>query len=183
MVPGFYSPISGYSTSPNPSYYESLSLPTTSTAGPSGLATKHARSRRTRNFPVGAVIPGLESRRMGWQTVDHPSPAHSDSDASNSSLELGSIRRGENAQLKCRWQNCGRWFTSLEQLAGHVGATSCCAGTTWSFLLWLGRVCQRRERGFNARYKIAGRTFERQHERETASTVSNATKASAERKT
>lgn len=31
-----------------------------------------------------------------------PSPVHSDSDASYSSLELGSVGGGENAQLKCK---------------------------------------------------------------------------------
>ncbi|XP_012287076.1 zinc finger protein GLIS3-like isoform X2 [Orussus abietinus] len=82
-----------------------------------------------------------------------PSPAHSDSDASNSSLELGSLRRGENAQLKCRWANCGRWFTSLEQLAGHVARLHAAPGPRGLFYCgWEG--CARGERGFNARYKM-----------------------------
>ncbi|XP_057340529.1 zinc finger protein GLI1-like [Microplitis mediator] len=81
------------------------------------------------------------------------SPAHSDSDASNSSLELGSVRRGENAQLKCRWLNCGRWFASLEQLAGHVGRLHSAPGVRGLFYCgWEG--CPRGERGFNARYKM-----------------------------
>ncbi|XP_015186036.1 PREDICTED: zinc finger protein ZIC 3-like [Polistes dominula] len=82
-----------------------------------------------------------------------PSPAQSDSDASSSSLEVGSVRRGENAQLKCRWQNCGRWFTSLEQLAGHVARLHATPGARGLFYCgWEG--CVRGERGFNARYKM-----------------------------
>lgn len=45
------------------------------------------------------------SPSSGLPSDGPPSPSHSDSDASNSSLELGSIRRGENAQLKCRWDS------------------------------------------------------------------------------
>ncbi|KAK0092785.1 hypothetical protein PV326_000610 [Microctonus aethiopoides] len=93
------------------------------------------------------------SPSSGLPSDGPPSPSHSDSDASNSSLELGSIRRGENAQLKCRWHNCGRWFTSLEQLAGHVARLHAAPGPRGLFYCgWEG--CARGERGFNARYKM-----------------------------
>ncbi|XP_011299778.1 pH-response transcription factor pacC/RIM101 [Fopius arisanus] len=82
-----------------------------------------------------------------------PSPAHSDSDASNSSLELSNIRKGENGQLKCRWLNCGKWFTSMEQLSDHVARLHAAAGRDKLFYCgWEG--CSRGDRGFNARYKM-----------------------------
>ncbi|XP_058799071.1 zinc finger protein GLI1-like [Phymastichus coffea] len=77
------------------------------------------------------------------------SPAHSDSDASNSSLEL----RTERTELQCRWLNCGRWFASLKQLADHVGKVHSEPGPRGLFYCgWDG--CQRGDRGFNARYKM-----------------------------
>lgn len=101
VVPGFYSPISGYSTSPNPSYYESLSLhqqaPLDLPVWPRSMPIEEELATSP-----SAVIPGLGVSPDGLANGGPPSPAHSDSDASNSSLELGSIRRGENAQLKCR---------------------------------------------------------------------------------
>lgn len=49
-----------------------------------------------------------------------------------------------------RWQNCGRWFTSLEQLAGHVARLHAAPGPRGLFYCgWEG--CARGERGFNAR--------------------------------
>ncbi|OXU26962.1 hypothetical protein TSAR_008449 [Trichomalopsis sarcophagae] len=82
-----------------------------------------------------------------------PSPAHSDSDASSSSLELGSVRGGKHAQLMCRWHSCGRWFPSLEKLAAHVSKHHAAPGPKGLFYCgWEG--CQRGERGFNARYKM-----------------------------
>ncbi|XP_043579379.1 zinc finger protein ZIC 1-like isoform X1 [Bombus pyrosoma] len=152
VVPGFYSPISGYSTSPNPSYYESLSLqqqaPLDLPVWPRSMPIEEELATSP-----SAVIPGLGVSPDGLANGGPPSPAHSDSDASNSSLELGSIRRGENAQLKCRWQNCGRWFTSLEQLAGHVARLHAAPGPRGLFYCgWEG--CARGERGFNARYKM-----------------------------
>ncbi|KAJ8680827.1 hypothetical protein QAD02_016614 [Eretmocerus hayati] len=96
------------------------------------------------NWPIGSIMP-LHDEEM--------TPAHSDSDASSSSLELGSVRRAEHAQLECRWQDCGRWFTSLEQLARHVGKHHAAPGPRGLFYCgWEG--CQRGERGFNARYKM-----------------------------
>lgn len=49
-----------------------------------------------------AGLPGLGASPNSVGTAGPASPAHSDSDASSSSLELGSVRRGENTQLKCR---------------------------------------------------------------------------------
>ncbi|XP_023246718.1 zinc finger protein GLI2-like [Copidosoma floridanum] len=60
--------------------------------------------------------------------------------------------------LVCRendnvWQNCGRWFTSLDQLARHVKQLHAASGPRGLFYCgWEG--CQRGERGFNARYKM-----------------------------
>ncbi|XP_043276305.1 zinc finger protein GLI2-like isoform X2 [Venturia canescens] len=100
-----------------------------------------------------AGLGSLVTSTGGLASGGPPSPAHSDSDASNSSLELGSVRRGENAQLKCRWLNCGRWFASLEQLAGHVARLHAGPGPGGLFYCgWEG--CARGERGFNARYKM-----------------------------
>ncbi|XP_012253939.1 zinc finger protein 43-like [Athalia rosae] len=100
-----------------------------------------------------AGLPSLGASPNSLGTAGPPSPAHSDSDASNSSLELGSVRRGENTQLKCRWINCGRWFTSLEQLAGHVARLHAAPGPKGLFYCgWEG--CARGDRGFNARYKM-----------------------------
>ncbi|CAB0044730.1 unnamed protein product [Trichogramma brassicae] len=51
------------------------------------------------------------------------------------------------------WQNCGRWCTSLEQLARHVEKVHAAPGTRGLFFCgW--EDCQRGERGFNARYKM-----------------------------
>jgi zinc finger protein GLIS2 len=146
-VPGFYSPLSGYSTIPISSYYGSyqhqppLDLPVWPHRMPAEeeLGTSPAASLTGLGVSPGNGGP--------------PSPAHSDSDASSSSLELGTIRTGENTQLKCRWQDCGRWFTSLEQLAGHVGRLHAAPGPRGLFYCgWEG--CARGERGFNARYKM-----------------------------
>lgn len=151
-VPGFYSPISGYSTSPNSSYYGSLNL---HQQPPLDLPVWPRRMPVEEELGTSpsAALPGLGVSPGGLANTGPASPAHSDSDASSSSLELGSIRRGENAQLKCRWQNCGRWFTSLEQLAGHVARLHAAPGPRGLFYCgWEG--CARGERGFNARYKM-----------------------------
>ncbi|XP_015601813.1 zinc finger protein 76 [Cephus cinctus] len=150
-VPGYYSPVSGYSTSPNSTYYTSgvqqppaLELPVWPCRMPA--------EEELGSSPGGALMT-LGNSPAGLGTGGPPSPAHSDSDASSSSLELGSVRRGENAQLKCRWTNCGRWFTSLEQLAGHVARLHAAPGPRGLFYCgWEG--CARGERGFNARYKM-----------------------------
>ncbi|XP_015522933.1 oocyte zinc finger protein XlCOF28 isoform X1 [Neodiprion lecontei] len=101
-----------------------------------------------------AGLPSLgASPNCSLGTAGPPSPAHSDSDASSSSLELGSVRKGENTQLKCRWINCGRWFASLEQLAGHVARLHAAPGPKGLFYCgW--ESCARGDRGFNARYKM-----------------------------
>lgn len=147
-VPGFYSPVSGY---PSSGYYGSLGL-----QARSPLLELPAWPRR---MPVEEDLGtqasgGLQALAASPGTNGPPaSPAHSDSDASSSSLELGSVRPGDNAQLKCRWQNCGRWFTSLEQLAGHVARLHAAPGARGLFYCgWEG--CARGERGFNARYKM-----------------------------
>ncbi|XP_063975635.1 zinc finger protein ZIC 3-like [Diachasmimorpha longicaudata] len=89
----------------------------------------------------------------GFASVGPSSPVHSDSDASNSSLELSKIRKGDNGQLKCRWLNCGKWFTSMEQLSDHVARLHAAAGRDKLFYCgWEG--CSRGDRGFNARYKM-----------------------------
>ncbi|KAG7188040.1 hypothetical protein KM043_013206 [Ampulex compressa] len=150
-VPGFYNPVTGYSTSPTSSYYGSLGLQQSQLDLPVWPRRmpleEELGTSPTGGLPTLGVSPGT----LG--NGGPPSPAHSDSDASSSSLELGSVRRGENAQLKCRWQNCGRWFTSLEQLAGHVARLHAAPGLRGLFYCgWEG--CARGERGFNARYKM-----------------------------
>ncbi|XP_046817130.1 zinc finger protein ZIC 1-like isoform X1 [Vespa crabro] len=161
-IPGFYNPVSGYS---NSSYYGGL--------GQQHQQHQHHQLHQQRqgsldlpvwprrmpaeeelgNSPSVALVGLGVSSPAGLGNGGPPSPAHSDSDASSSSLELGSVRRGENAQLKCRWQNCGRWFTSLEQLAGHVARLHAAPGARGLFYCgWEG--CARGERGFNARYKM-----------------------------
>lgn len=100
-VPGFYSPISGYPTSPNSNYYGSFSLhqqpPLDLPVWPRSMPVEEELATTP-----STAIPGLRVSPDGLPNGGPPSPAHSDSDASSSSLELGSIRRGENAQLKCR---------------------------------------------------------------------------------
>jgi hypothetical protein len=62
-----------------------------------------ARTAWPRGMPHDEEMLGVTGQRHGPVVVDGPpSPAHSDSDASSSSLELGSLRTGEHAQLKCR---------------------------------------------------------------------------------
>ncbi|KAL2727211.1 zinc finger protein ZIC 1-like [Vespula squamosa] len=141
-IPGFYNPVSGYS---NSSYYGGL--------GQQHQHHQHHQLHQQRqgsldlpvwprrmpaeeelgNSPSVALVGLGVSSPAGLGNGGPPSPAHSDSDASSSSLELGSVRRGENAQLKCRWQNCGRWFTSLEQLAGHVARLHAAPGARGLF--------------------------------------------------
>ena len=152
-VPAFYSPvISGYPTSPNSSYYGSLGFRQQTSLDLPVWPRRMPVEEELGTSP-SATLPGLGASPNGLANAGPPSPAHSDSDASSSSLELGSIRRGENAQLKCRWQNCGRWFTSLEQLAGHVARLHAAPGPRGLFYCgWEG--CARGERGFNARYKM-----------------------------
>ncbi|XP_066586721.1 uncharacterized protein [Prorops nasuta] len=153
-VQSFYSPVSVYSS--GFSYYGSLQ--------PAPASVQLPAPETLPPPPPPPPVP-LWSQRMpaeeespsigvsGGPLANPPSPAHSDSDASSSSLELGSIRRGENAQLRCRWQNCGRWFASLEQLAGHVARLHAAPGPRGLFYCgWEG--CARGERGFNARYKM-----------------------------
>ncbi|XP_033229418.1 zinc finger protein GLIS3-like isoform X2 [Belonocnema kinseyi] len=150
-VPGYYNPVSCYSTRQNSNYYGNLSLhqpPLDLPVWPRRMpAEEELGSLPSMGLASLGVSPGTLGNR------GPPSPAHSDSDASSSSLELGSVRRGENTQLKCRWQTCGRWFTSLEQLAGHVARLHAAPGPRGLFYCgWEG--CARGERGFNARYKM-----------------------------
>ncbi|XP_014612424.1 PREDICTED: zinc finger protein ZIC 2-B-like [Polistes canadensis] len=178
-IPSFYNPVSGYS---NSSYYDYGSLSQQQHHHHQQHHQLHQQQRQgSLNLPVwprrmpteeellpnstsvvalpGLGIPSPAAAAAAVAVVGlgnggpPPSPAHSDSDASSSSLELGSVRRGENAQLKCRWQNCGRWFASLEQLAGHVARLHAAPGARGLFYCgWEG--CARGERGFNARYKM-----------------------------
>lgn len=94
LVPGYYS---SYRYS-HPSYYGNLNLqqpPLELAVWPRSMPTEEDLA----TSPASAQgLPSL----TGALTTGPPSPAHSDSDASSSSLELGSVRRGENAQLKCR---------------------------------------------------------------------------------
>jgi len=93
-VPGFYSPVSGYSTNPTSTYYGSLQPPLDLPVWPRRMPAEEELGASPAASLTGlGVSPG---------TGGPPSPAHSDSDASSSSLELGTIRTGENAQLKCR---------------------------------------------------------------------------------
>lgn len=107
-VPAYYSSSSVYSTSGNNnpstpvSYYtanlnlqqQPLDLPVWPRRMP---AEDELGTSPTSGLGSLGASPG-----GGLASGGPPSPAHSDSDASNSSLELGSVRRGENAQLKCR---------------------------------------------------------------------------------
>lgn len=99
-VPGYYNPVSGYTTSQNSKYYGNLSLhhpPLDLPVWPRRMpAEEELASLPSTGLASLGVSPGSLGNR------GPPSPAHSDSDASSSSLELGSVRRGENTQLKCR---------------------------------------------------------------------------------
>lgn len=90
--PGYYSPVSTYYHQVNhfqPNIYQDLSWP-----------YRMPTEDDLNVSPPGAISLGASP--MGPVSAGPASPAHSDSDASNSSLELGSVRRNENAQLKCR---------------------------------------------------------------------------------
>ncbi|XP_012219791.1 zinc finger protein GLI1 isoform X1 [Linepithema humile] len=149
-VSGFYNPVSGYSASPDSSYYGSLSVQHQSSLDLPVWPQRMPAEEELAASPPASLGLGVSPSPLG---NGPPSPAHSDSDASSSSLELGTIRTGENAQLKCRWHNCARRFTSLEQLAGHVARLHATPGPRGLFYCgWEG--CSRGERGFNARYKM-----------------------------
>lgn len=100
-IPGFYNPISDYPVNPGSSYYGSLS---TQHQSPLDLPVW------PRRMPIEEELVTSPAARLAGFGISPgtlanggpPSPAHSDSDASSSSLELSSIRRGENTQLKCR---------------------------------------------------------------------------------
>uniref|UniRef100_A0A146L8P3 Zinc finger protein GLIS2 n=2 Tax=Lygus hesperus TaxID=30085 RepID=A0A146L8P3_LYGHE len=78
------------------------------------------------------------------------SPYQSDSDGSVSS---GESVHGQGAPVKCMWDTCGEWFSTLEDLASHVGHSHAVAGKGGLFYCgWNG--CSRGDRGFNARYKM-----------------------------
>ncbi|XP_043469733.1 sex-determining transformer protein 1-like isoform X1 [Leptopilina heterotoma] len=148
-VPGYYNPISEYSIGQNSNYYGNLGVHQPSLDLPVWPRRMPAEEELVTSPSAGLASLGVSPGTLGGP----PSPVHSDSDASNSSLEIGSDKRGDNAQLKCRWLNCGRWFTSLEQLAGHVARLHAAPGPRGLFYCgWEG--CARGERGFNARYKM-----------------------------
>ncbi|XP_032670306.1 zinc finger protein Rlf-like isoform X1 [Odontomachus brunneus] len=152
-VPGFYNPVSGYSTSPGSSYYGSISIQHQQQLDLPVWPRRMPAEEELGNSSPSAGLTGLGVSPGALGNGGPPSPAHSDSDASSSSLELGSIRGAENTQLKCRWQNCDKRFASLEQLAGHVARLHAAPGARGLFYCgWEG--CPRGERGFNARYKM-----------------------------
>lgn len=91
-VPGFYSPVSGSG------YYRSLSV---QHQAPLDLPVWPRRMPAEEELGTTSPAVGLTGRVVSPGNGGPPSPAHSDSDASSSSLELGP-RSGENAQLKCR---------------------------------------------------------------------------------
>ncbi|XP_069702645.1 zinc finger protein GLIS1-like [Periplaneta americana] len=89
-----------------------------------------------------------------------PLAGQSDSEGSNSSLDLGNgvagmaLSAGEGgAAVKCRWTGCGHWFGHLDLLASHVTRVHATSGQGGLFYCgWEG--CSRGDRGFNARYKM-----------------------------
>lgn len=77
----------------------------------------------------------------------------SDSEGSNSSLELDGAMVVSGGGVKCRWQSCGHWFEHLDLLATHVTRVHAISGQGGLFYCgWEG--CTRGDRGFNARYKM-----------------------------
>lgn len=101
-VPGFYNPVSGYSTSPGSSYYGSISIQHQQQLDLPVWPRRMPAEEELGNSSPSAGLTGLGVPPGVLGNGGPPSPAHSDSDASSSSLELGSIRGAENAQLKCR---------------------------------------------------------------------------------
>ncbi|XP_068083096.1 zinc finger protein GLIS2 isoform X2 [Anabrus simplex] len=92
---------------------------------------------------------------MGEMSEELPA-SHSDSEGSNSSVEIGANIVGSssnNKASKCRWIGCGRWFGHLDMLASHVTRVHATCGQGGLFYCgWEG--CSRGDRGFNARYKM-----------------------------
>ncbi|KAJ9577542.1 hypothetical protein L9F63_005915 [Diploptera punctata] len=79
--------------------------------------------------------------------------AQSDSEGSNSSIELDSAMVISGGGVKCRWHGCGHWFEHLDLLATHVTRVHATSGQGGLFYCgWEG--CTRGDRGFNARYKM-----------------------------
>lgn len=99
-VPGFYNPVSSY-IGPSSNYYGSLRIQHQS---PLDLPVWPRRMPAEEELGTSSPASGLTGPCAPPVVLagGPPSPAHSDSDASSSSLELGSVRGGENAQLKCR---------------------------------------------------------------------------------
>ncbi|PSN49592.1 hypothetical protein C0J52_14214 [Blattella germanica] len=90
----------------------------------------------------------LPDRNMG----EIAGTVQSDSEGSNSSLELGS-GGSSGGSVKCRWQGCGHWFGHLDLLASHVTRVHASSGQGGLFYCgWEG--CTRGDRGFNARFSI-----------------------------
>ncbi|XP_030765532.1 zinc finger protein GLIS2 homolog isoform X2 [Sitophilus oryzae] len=89
-------------------------------------------------------------------TISPSNSTQSDSDNSVSSIEVPSQsieipKKDEKRQ--CLWQNCGIIFTSLNELASHVGNCHSSSGPGGLFFCgWDG--CTRNNKGFNARYKM-----------------------------
>lgn len=95
-----------------------LPLSSTLASSPTYVQAYQQHHLQLQELPAGStlfpdwprVMPQDEEMLVATSTVSTvrsvnngpSSPAHSDSDASSSSLELGSVRRGEHAQLRCR---------------------------------------------------------------------------------
>ncbi|XP_023724863.1 zinc finger protein 717 isoform X1 [Cryptotermes secundus] len=104
------------------------------------------------------------SNAMGEIAEELRAAGQSDSEGSNSSLDVGNgfagmaLSAGEGSPdvgtaIKCRWVGCGHWFGHLELLASHVTQVHATSGQGGLFYCgWEG--CSRGDRGFNARYKM-----------------------------
>lgn len=108
-IPGYYTPVTNYVT--NNHQQGDFVGPRTITGNLSLFQSPLNFPTWPRRMPTDEELATSPNGRLsglgtsptnGPSSGGPPSPAHSDSDASNSSLELGSLRRGDNAHLKCR---------------------------------------------------------------------------------
>lgn len=96
-VPNFYNLVSGYSINPELSYYGNLVQQSLDLLDwPQNMPAEDEHS------PAAGLTAGLRVPSATLSNGSPPSPTNSDSDASSSSLELGTIRPDENAKLHCR---------------------------------------------------------------------------------
>jgi len=99
-IPGFYNPVPSSVISDSSYYIKSFDIKHQSLDFP--IWSGRMPGEDELGTTPAADLNGLEVSPGTLGNGGPPSPAHSDSDASSSSLELGTIRTGENAQLKCR---------------------------------------------------------------------------------